>query len=389
MRDVRSRNYFQQMIGRGTRSFSKDELIKVTPSAKINKERFYIIDAVGVFKSVKVDYPVVDKKPTVPLKDLMKMVILQPDEDTMSSLAARLTKIDKQITETDREKFIELAEGKNLTEVALNLANVYDPDEIDKNVRRIFNLPVDAEPNAEQIHAAMRPCIQSAIRPFDNPKLREFLETVRQKIYQIIDETNTDRVIRSEFDTTAKENADEIINNFRKFIDDNKDEITALRILYSQPERRKELTYKMIRELSDALTNPPYYLTLEQVWNAYQRIKPNLVKSKSPQRMLTDIITLIRFELRLDETLEPYSEVVNRRFKEWVFKRNAGPVQFNDEQMNWLRMIKDHIVSSVRIEKDDFELSPFVDEGGLGKFYQLFGGETEKIITEINKELAA
>lgn len=389
MRDVRSRNYFQQMIGRGTRSFSKDELIKVTPSAKINKERFYIIDAVGVFKSVKVDYPVVDKKPTVPLKDLMKMVILQPDEDTMSSLAARLTKIDKQITETDRDKFRELADGKNLTEVALNLANAYDPDFIDENARKNFSLPDDAEPTEDQIQSVIQPIIQSAIRPFDNPKLRDFIETVRQKIYQIIDETNPDRIIRSEFDTTAKENSEEIINNFRKFIDDNKDEITALRILFSQPERRKELTYKMIRELSDAVTNPPYYLTLEQVWNAYQRVKPNLVKSKSPQRMLTDIITLIRFELKLDETLEPYSEVVNRRFKEWVFKRNAGPVQFNDEQMNWLRMIKDHIVSSVRIDKDDFELSPFVDEGGLGKFYQLFGGETEKIIEEINKELAA
>jgi type I restriction enzyme, R subunit len=389
MRDVRSRNYFQQMIGRGTRSFSKDELIKVTPSAKINKERFYIIDAVGVFKSIKVDYPVVDKKPNVPLKDLMKMVILQPDEDTMSSLAARLTKIDKQITETDREKFIELAEGKNLTEVALNLANVYDPDAIDERARRTYKIPDDAEPNEVQINETIKQFSNEAIKPFDNPRLREFLESVRQKIYQIIDETNTDRVIRSEFDTTAKENADEIINNFRKFIDDNKDEITALRILYSQPERRKELTYKMIRELSDALTNPPYYLTLDQVWNAYQRVKPNLVKSKSPQRMLTDIITLIRFELRLDETLEPYSEVVNRRFKEWVFKRNAGPVQFNDEQMNWLRMIKDHIVSSVRIEKEDFDRTPFDGEGGLGKFYKLFGSEYEKLLEEINKELAA
>lgn len=397
MRDVRSRNYFQQMIGRGTRSFSKDELIKVTPSAKINKERFYIIDAVGVFKSIKVDYPVVDKKPTVPLKDLMKMVILQPDEDTMSSLAARLTKIDKQITETDREKFIELAEGKNLTEVALNLANVYDPDEVDKNARQIFNLPDDAEPNEEQIHAAMQPCIQSAIRPFDNPKLREFLETVRQKIYQIIDETNIDRVIRSEFDTTAKENADEIINNFRKFIDDNKDEITALKIFYSLKTNRHsrldresaKLSYTMIKELRDALLSPPYHLTIEQVWRAYERVEPKKVKHKTTVGMLTDIISLIRFELEIDETLEPYSEVVNRRFKEWVFKRNAGPVQFNDEQMNWLRMIKDHIVSSVRIDKDDFELSPFVDEGGLGKFYQLFGGEIENIIEEINKELAA
>ena len=195
MRDVRSRNYFQQMIGRGTRSFSKDELIKVTPSAKINKERFYIIDAVGVFKSVKVDYPVVDKKPTVPLKDLMKMVILQPDEDTMSSLAARLTKIDKQITDTDREKFIELADGKNLTEVALNLANVYDPDAIDERARQIYKIPDDSEPDEKQIKETIEQYSIEAIKPFDNPKLREFLETVRQKIYQIIDETNTDRVI--------------------------------------------------------------------------------------------------------------------------------------------------------------------------------------------------
>ena len=237
--------------------------------------------------------------------------------------------------------------------------------------------------------------IETATRPFDDDNLREFVETVRQKIYQIIDETNPDKIIHSSFDTSAKENSEEIINNFRKFIEDNKDEIIALKILYSQPERRKELTYKMIKELRDALTNPPYGLSLDQVWNAYQRIKPDLVnlpagrQGRTPQRMLTDIISLVRFELGIDKLLEPFSEIINRNFKEWVFRKNAGHVQFTDEQMQWLRMIKDHIISSVRIDKDDFELSPFVDEGGLGKFYQLFSGETEKIIEEINKELAA
>jgi type I restriction enzyme R subunit len=389
MRDVRSRNYFQQMIGRGTRSFSKDELLKVTPSAKINKERFYIIDAVGVFKSVKVDYPIIDKKPTVPLKDLMKMVILQPEEDNLSSLAARLSKLDKQISDTDREKFKEFAEGKSITEVAVNLANVYDPDVIDTNVRKKFNLSETTEPTEDQIQSVIQPFIKSAIRPFDNPKLRDFIETVRQKIYQIIDETNPDRVTFSGFDTQAKENADEIINNFRKFIDENKNEIIALKILYSQPERRKELTYNMVKDLCDALLHPPYNLSIDQVWNAYQRVEPKVVKLRTPKGMLTDIIALIRYELKIDSLLEPYSEIVNRNFRDWVFMRNAGPKQFTDEQMNWLRMIKDHIVSSVRIDKDDFELSPFVDEGGLGKFYQLFGGETDKIIEEINKELAA
>lgn len=389
MRDVRSRNYFQQMIGRGTRSFSKDELVKVTPGAKLNKERFYIIDAVGVFKSVKVDYPIVDKKPSVPLKDLMKMVILQPDEDNVTSLASRLTRLDKQISETDREKFKQLSGGKDITEIANDLANIYDPDAIYERAREVYKIPDEAEPDEKQIKETIEQFNNEAIKPFDNPEFRDFIETVRKKIYQIIDETNIDRIIHSAFDSSAKENADEIINNFRKFIEENKDEIIALKILYSQPERRKELTYKMIKELRDALINPPYNLTLEQVWNAYQRVKPNVIKSVTPQRMLTDIISLIRFEIDIDKFLEPYSEIINRNFKEWVFRRNAGPVQFTEEQMKWLRMIKDHIISSVRIEKDDFELAPFVDEGGLGKFFQLFGGETEKIIEEINKELAA
>jgi len=397
MRDVRSRNYFQQMIGRGTRSFTKDELVKVTPSAKLNKERFYIVDAVGVFKSVKVDYPVVDKKPSVPLKDLMKMVILQPDEDNVTSLASRLTRLDKQISETDREKFKELARGKNVTEIAGELTNVYDPDMIDKKAKQTFKLNDDVEPTDEQILSVIQSSIHIATSPFDNPKLRDFIETVRQKIYQIIDETNPDKIIHSGFDTQAKENADEIINNFRKFIDENKDEIIALKIFYSlkssrHSERSEEslvLNYNMIKELRDALTSPPYYLTVEQIWRAYERTEPKRVKHRTTVGMLTDIISLIRFELGIHKTLEPYGEIINRNFKEWVFRKNAGPVQFTEEQMEWLRMIKDHIVSSVRIEVDDFDRTPFDKEGGLGKLYQLFGSNYEKLLEEINNELAA
>jgi type I restriction enzyme R subunit len=402
MRDVRSRNYFQQMIGRGTRSFSRDELIKVTPSAKLNKERFYIVDAVGVFKSIKVDYPVVDKKPSVPLKDLMRMVILQPDEDNITSLASRLIRLDRQISEPDREKFKELSGGKTITETAGELANVYDPDAQVEKATKEFNLTEDTEPTEEQIHTVIQSSIYTATRPFDDPKLRDFVEKVRQKIYQIIDETNPDRIIRSEFDTNAKENADEIINNFRKFLDENKDEIIALKIYYSLkmniindvPTSRRNLIhqipdYKMIKELRDALMSPPYGLSIGQLWQAYERTEPKLVKHRTTVGMLTDIISLVRFELGIDKTLEPYSEIINRNFKEWVFRKNAGHVQFTDEQMKWLRMIKDHIISSVRIDKDDFELSPFVDEGGLGKMWNLFGKGVENIIEELNVELEA
>ncbi|MHB8854244.1 MAG: type I restriction endonuclease subunit R [Ignavibacteriaceae bacterium] len=393
MRDVRSRNYFQQMIGRGTRSLSKEKLLDVTPSAKLNKERFYIVDAVSVFKSVKVDYPVVDKKPAIPLKDLMKMAVLQPDEETLTSLSARLTRIDKQISESDREKFKELTGGKSITGIAIDLANVYDPDVIDQEVRKRFNLPENAEPTEEQIHAVMQPFIQAAIKPFDNPKLREFVETVRQKIYQIIDTVNIDRVIHSGFNSQSKENAEKIINDFRKFIEENKDEIIALKIYYNLRNRRNIIydvpSYSMIKNLRDTLSDSTYHLSVEQIWNAYERVDPKRVKRRTTIGMLTDIISLIRFELGIDTLLEPYSEIVNRNFKEWVFRRNAGHVQFTDEQMQWLRMIKDHIISSVRIDKDDFDRTPFDGEGGLGKMFNLFGTDYEKLLEELNKELAA
>ncbi len=396
MRDVRSRNYFQQMIGRGTRSLSKEKLLDVTPSAKLNKERFYIVDAVGVFKSVKVDYPVIDKKPAISLKDLMKMAVLQPDEETLTSLSARLTRIDKQISDTDREKFKEITGGKSITDAAVNLANAYDPDFIDKEVRKKFNLPEQTEPTEDQIHAIMQPCIQAAIKPFDDPKLREFVETVRQKIYQVIDTVNVDRVIRSEFNSQSKENAEKIINDFRKFIEENKDEIIALKIYYNLKFRRNMIhhvpsgdvpNYKMIKELRDALSDSRYHLSVEQIWNAYERIDPKRVKHRTTIGMLTDIISLLRFELGIDTLLVPYGEIVNRNFKEWVFRRNAGHVQFTDEQMKWLRMIKDHIISSVRIDKDDFERTPFDGEGGLGKMFNLFGAEYEELIEELNEEL--
>lgn len=387
MRDVRSRNYFQQMIGRGTRSFSKEELIKVTPNAKLNKEHFYIIDAVNVFKSIKVDYPVIDRKPAISLKDLMKMVILQPDDENISSLAARLTKIDKQISDADRDKFMEYNGGLSITDTINNLVKVTEPDVQYVNAKQKYNLSDDDEPTEAQIKTSMESLINEAIKPFDNPELRTFLETVRQKIYQIIDTVNIDRVLFSGFDSRAKESAEEVINNFKEFIKKNKSEIIALNIIYNQPYRRKELNLKMINELKEALASPPYALTAENIWNAYHRLEPQKVTGLTVVRILTDIISLIRYEIGIDKELRPYNDIVNINFKNWIFRRQAVGKIFTEEQLDWLRMIRDHVITSVRMEKDDFDYTPFVDNGGLGKFYKLFGEETEEIINRLNEEL--
>jgi len=100
MRDVRSRNYFEQMKGRGTRVIPLDDLKKVTPTAKFTKDHFVIVDAVGVIKSCKTDSRPLEKKPGVPLKDLLNAVTVgNRDEDLFSSLASRLSRLEKQISE--------------------------------------------------------------------------------------------------------------------------------------------------------------------------------------------------------------------------------------------------------------------------------------------------
>ncbi len=93
MRDVKSRNYFEQMKGRGTRNISLDDLKKVTPTAKFTKDHFVIVDAIGATKSLKTDSRPLEKKPGVPLKDLLGAIAVGArDEDLFTSLAGRLGK---------------------------------------------------------------------------------------------------------------------------------------------------------------------------------------------------------------------------------------------------------------------------------------------------------
>ena len=81
---------------------------------------------------------------------------------------------------------------------------------------------------------------------------------------------------------------------------------------------------------------------------------------------------------------------MDKNFQKWIFKRHEGSkVKFTEEQMKWLRMIKEHIASSFHIERDDFSKTPFNAEGGLGKMYQLFGNQMDNIMTEINEALSA
>lgn len=386
MRDVRSNNYFQQMIGRGTRTLGYDELKTVTPSAKTAKTHFVVIDAVGVSDSLKIDSRPLDKKKSMSLKDLMMNAVLgQKDEDVLSSLADRIARIDREVKKDDKDKLKELSGGKTLTEVAHELLSAINPDKIEEEAAKLQ--VINGNLLEENLAKAKKILAKKATEVFNQPEFRNYLEAVRERNEQIVDTTNPDMVINVGWNKKVKEKAESIIKNFKEYIEANKDEIIAIQIFYGQPFRRRELTFKMIKDLCDIIKLTRPEIAPLHVWNAYEKIEN--VKTDSPRDELTALVSLIRHAIGIDKKLINYENIVNKNFQRWVFAKQAGTLKFTNEQMDWLRMIKDHIASSVHIESDDFEYNPFAERGGLAKAHQIFDGKLDEIINELNETLAA
>jgi type I restriction enzyme R subunit len=375
------------MKGRGTRTLGYDDLKKVTPSVHTSKTGFVIVDAVGVTRSVKTDSRPLERKKSVPLKDLLQAVLMgQTDEDTYTSLAGRLARLEKQITEDERKKFRQLSGGKTINKLVHELLDAYNPDKIIETAAEKFNLPPDTEPDEDQKQDAQKGLINRARDTFTG-ELNEFIENVRKSYEQIIDEFNLDEVRYAGWNQQARVKAEDTIEDFKTFLEANKDEITALSIFYNQPYNRRNITYEMIKEVLDTLKQNKPRLAPVRVWQAYEQVEK--VRGKSPKNELTALVSLIRRITGIDDTLTSFEQTVNRNFQKWVFDKQAGPLKFSEEQMVWLRMIKEHIISSVHIEKDDLDYAPFDGKGGIGKVVQLFGDEIGVIIDGMNEALAA
>lgn len=383
MRDVKSKNYFEQMKGRGTRVLSKEDLQKVTPSATENKDHFVIVDAVGVTKSRKSDTRPLERKPTVSMKELMMNVALgAKDKDTLTSLANRVIRLNSQMTQAEREQFKEKV-GATAGCVAERLLNAFDADIIFEQAQKNTGV---SEPTEEQIKVAQRELVQAAVAPFHNPDIRDYIENVRRNHDQIIDSVNLDSVIFAGFDVQQEKNVNKVISSFHTFIEENKDEIVALRIIYDAAYKERPMVIEKLKELYEKLKSEG--ITVERLWDCYAIKQPDKVK-RSAMTQITDLISIIRFEMGYADTLTSFADKVNYNFMQWTFKKNAGHIHFTEEQMDWLRLIKDHIVASLSILPEDLELTPFDRKGGLLGFYDAFGDEYEKILQEMNEELVA
>ena len=140
--------------------------------------------------------------------------------------------------------------------------------------------------------------------------------------------------------------------------------------------------------MADALQSPPRSWTAGRLWDAYRQLDQSKVRGSS-QRVLADIVSLVRFAIGSDEELAPFAEQVEERFRGWLAMQETAGRAFTGEQRQWLEAIKDHIAGSVSIEPGDLQYPPFAQRGGIGRAYTLFGGELASLLEELNLALAA
>ena len=274
-----------------------------------------------------------------------------------------------------------MASGSTLKSLVSDLLNATDPDAALQEAQQATG---QDDPPEEAIAAAEKELLEAAAKPFAaNPELRQRLIEIHRAYEQTIDTVSQDTLIRAEFSGAE---ADELTRSFREYLEEHRDEITALQVLYQRPYSQR-LSLDEIKALADALQNPPRSWTPARLWNAYEQLDRDRVRRGSSQRVLADIVSLVRYAIGHEEELSPFAEQVNERFRGWLAMQETAGRDFTDEQRQWLEGIKDHIAGSVIIEPADLQYAPFAQRGGIGRAHAVFGEGLAPLLEELNLAL--
>jgi type I restriction enzyme R subunit len=389
LRGVKSRNFFEQMKGRGVRVINDADFQAVTPDSK-SKTHFVIVDAVGVTETGLNETTPLDRERDVPLGKLLDQVGLgAAAPDLASSLGSRLLRLDKRLSDADRAELADVAGGRPVAELARALVRAVDPD----HALAVAQAARDergegGEPTEDQVAATRAGHVKAALLPLrDNPDLRSALKAVRSDPEQLLDDVTADELVEAGFSRDATDRARQTIADFKAYLEEHRNELTALEALYGTPHQRR-LTFKEVKQLANAIARPPHRWTPDLLWNTYLEVDASKVHG-SGRRIATDLVNLVRYTLEQENELIPFSETVEQRFKAWVTAQANQGRTFTPAQLEWLERIRDVVASSLTVSADDFEYSPLVEYGGLGGATHVFGDDLTDLLNELNQALVA
>ncbi|HVU60885.1 MAG TPA: DEAD/DEAH box helicase family protein [Mycobacteriales bacterium] len=377
LRDVQSASYFEQMKGRGARTISPSDFQAVTPDAE-TKTRFVLVDAIGVTEHDYVDAAPLERAKSVSLKKLLdKAAALTLTEDETATLASRLAKLELQLSPSEREELDGIA-GEPLKEVVRRLVAAVDPDQ---QASAIAAAPGD-DPDVVR-----QRLIDDAVRPVAaSPALRQRILDLRATHDQVIDEVSVD-VLLDAHGVVDTERARSVVESWRAYLDEHRDEITALHVLYEQPQPGR-VSFDELRELAERIRRPPYNWTPDLIWSAYEAIEVDRVRH-ADRHTVTDLVSLVRFTLGSDSELVPYAEKVRERYRSWLAQQEQAGVAFTERERWWLDRIADVVSTSAGITADDLDNAPFVERGGVDGAIRDLGTDASSYLEQLNQELTA
>jgi type I restriction enzyme, R subunit len=345
-----------------------------------------VVDAVGVTDTPLMEtMQPLERKPAASLESLFKQVGFgNRDPQVASSIAGRLARLDQHLTKDDREALAALAGGLDLGAIARGIVEALDPDE-QLAAAEQAGIAEDDEAGVARVAADL---LADALNPLvANPDLRHAIVEVRKSYEQTIDEGSKDAVLFAGYSAEGREQAASMVSSFKQYIEEHRDEIRALEILYSRPYGER-LTFSQLKELVRAIERPPRQWTPEKLWHAYEMLDRSKVRGSGGQ-MLTDIVSLVRYTLQQDDELVPFREQAEERFSTWLAAQQQQGAVFTAEQMQWLVWMKENIASELGIAAESFEYTPFVEHGGIGKAHQVFGERLSPLMDELTEALAA
>ncbi|HEY3549415.1 MAG TPA: DEAD/DEAH box helicase family protein [Propionicimonas sp.] len=375
LRDVQSARYFEQMRGRGVRTITPADFQAVTPDAA-EKTRFVLVDAVGVTEHSFVDPPL-DRIKSVSLKQLLdRAATLTLTEAETATLASRLSALELQLTPDERTELDHVA-GTPLREVIRGLVDAVDPD------RQAAALADNPLITSEKVLAGL---LEEAITPLAaNPELRARILELRQTHDRVIDQVTAD-VLLDAHGVVDPTRAKAIVESWRAYLDEHRDEITAIQI--AGEAKTRAIPFGAIKELADRIARPPHNWTIDTVWHAYEAVEAGTVRHNDKAR-LTDLVSLLRYTFGADDELVPYADKVHQRYTGWLAQQQQAGVAYSPVERWWLDRMAEVIAASATLTDDDLDSAPFSEKGGIDGALRDLGPKTEGLITQLNQELTA
>lgn len=375
MRDVRSGTYFEQMKGRGARSISDSDFQAVTEEG-VHKDRFVIVDAIGVTEHDFVDVTVTDRVKTVSLDSLLKKAAARElTQDEAATLGSRLSKLGLRMTASERDEIAAIA-GVTIEEMSQQLVKSVNPDEIANAIAKA--------PEGTSEEVAVHEFVQSLTGVLATSQiLRDKLVTMHQSKYIIRDEVTPDALLFAG-GVPDLELAERLVHDWKQYLEDNKDEITALQLLYSRPSN-SGVTRKELEELIATIRKPHQDWTPAIIWKSYELLNKT---NRSIKNKTVDLVSLVRFTLGVMPELVPFADVVEERYQGWLLTQEQNGARFSAEQKRWLDAIKDYICTGVSFETPALDSVPFIDWGGSDGIERDFT-DPIRVIDDLNQALSA